>query len=88
MKPTERGKRLIRLAELFEENLDLMTSVESLDNGKNLNQARGDILGASGCLRYYGGWADKVHGKVIDTMSGTFNYTKQEAIGVCAQIIP
>lgn len=87
-KPSARGQLLVKLAELFEENIELMGSIESVDNGKNLNQAKGDISLAAGCLRYYGGWADKVHGKVIDTQPGTFNYTKQEPIGVCGQIIP
>lgn len=86
--PAARGKYLMELARLFEENVELMTAVESMDNGKNVRQARGDILAAAGCLRYFGGWADKVHGKVIDTKPGTFNFTKAEPIGVCGQIIP
>jgi len=87
-KPLQRGKYLIRLAELMEENADLLTEIETLDNGKNLAQARGDVLGGAGCLRYYGGWADKIHGKTIDTQPGVFNYTRHEPIGVCGQIIP
>jgi aldehyde dehydrogenase (NAD+) len=43
---------------------------------------------AAGCLRYYGGWADKIHGKTIDTDPETLNYTRHEALGVCGQIIP
>jgi hypothetical protein len=31
-------------------------------------------------LRYYGGWADKIEGKVIDTNHETFNYTKKEPV--------
>lgn len=50
--------------------------------------AKGDVSGSAACLRYYGGWADKVHGKVIDTEQGRLNFTKQEPIGVCGQIIP
>ncbi|KAI6858542.1 Aldehyde, partial [Hortaea werneckii] len=43
---------------------------------------------AAGCLRYYGGWADKIEGKVVDTTPDTFNYIRKEPIGVCGQIIP
>lgn len=86
--PSTRGKYLIKLAELFEENIDLLAAVESLDNGKSLALSKGDINLAAACLRYYGGWADKIHGKVIDTQPGTFNYTRNEPIGVCGQIIP
>lgn len=41
-----------------------------------------------GCLRYYGGYADKIHGQVINTSPAKFAYTIREPIGVCGQIIP
>ena len=68
----------MKLADLFEQNLELLASIESLDNGKALSMAKVDIGLCAGCLRFYGGWADKIHGKVIETNSETFNYTKQE----------
>jgi len=86
--PEQRGKYLNKLAELFEAHIDTLAAIESLDNGKSLTMAKGDINAAAGCLRYYGGWADKIEGKVIDTAPDSFNYTKQEPIGVCGQIIP
>jgi len=86
--PNDRGKLLVKLADLFDENADLLAAVESLDNGKAITMAKGDVAACSGCLRYYGGWADKIEGKIIDTDPGTFNYTKKEPIGVCGQIIP
>jgi aldehyde dehydrogenase (NAD+) len=72
---------LVTLANLFEENVELLAAVESLDNGKAFSMAQGDVAGAAGCLRYYGGWADKIEGKIIDTDPGTFNYTKKEPVG-------
>ncbi|KAJ8063247.1 hypothetical protein OCU04_008479 [Sclerotinia nivalis] len=50
--------------------------------------AKSDVAAVAACLRYYGGWADKIEGKVIDTDPEYFTYTKQEPIGVCGQIIP
>lgn len=88
MAPAVRGKLLLNLADLFEKNLLLLASVESLDNGKSISMAKGDVGACIGCLRYYGGWADKIHGKVITTGEGTFCYTKREPVGVCGQIIP
>ncbi|KAK9477503.1 aldehyde dehydrogenase domain-containing protein [Lipomyces japonicus] len=84
----ERGRLLTRLADLFEENHLILSSIESFDNGKAIQLAKGDIQASIGCLRYYGGWADKIHGKVIETDKERFAYTKQEPIGVCGQIIP
>ncbi|MCJ1375633.1 aldehyde dehydrogenase (NAD(P)(+)) ald5 [Loxospora ochrophaea] len=86
--PEQRGKYLVKLSELFEQHASTLAAIESLDNGKAFSMANVDVSMAAGCLRYYGGWADKVEGKVIDTNAETFNYTKQEPIGVCGQIIP
>lgn len=86
--PEQRGRYLIKLADLFEEHADHLAAIESLDNGKAVTMAQVDVKMSAGCLRYYGGWADKITGTVIDTTPDTFNYTKQEPIGVCGQIIP
>jgi aldehyde dehydrogenase (NAD+) len=86
--PKDRGALLNKLADLTEKNLDLLASVESLDNGKAINMARGDVAMSIDTLRYYAGWADKIEGKTIDVNPDTFTYTRPEPIGVCAQIIP
>jgi aldehyde dehydrogenase (NAD+) len=86
--PQQRGIYLLELSRLAEENKDLLVAVESLDNGKSISMARGDVDAVIGCLRYYGGWADKIEGKTIDIDPETFHYTRQEPLGVCGQIIP
>jgi len=42
--------------------------------------ATGDVMAAAGCLRYYGGWADKIEGKLVDTDPSTLNYIKKEPV--------
>lgn len=79
--PEQRGKYLVKLADLFEQNLDQLAAIESLDNGKAFSMAKVDVGMCAGCLRYYGGWADKIEGKVVDTNPETFNYTRQEPVG-------
>lgn len=86
--PQQRSILLLKLADLAEKNLDLLAAVESLDNGKSITMARGDVGAVVGCIRYYGGWADKIEGKTLDVAPDMFHYTKQEPIGVCGQIIP
>jgi len=76
------------LADKFEENLDLLAAIESLDNGKAFSMAKGDVGMCVSTLRYYAGWADKIEGKVVETNHESFNYVKKEPIGVCGQIIP
>ena len=86
--PEQRGKYLAKLADLFEENVEQLAAIEALDNGKAFSIAKGDVSMAAGCLRYYGGWADKIEGKVIDTTADTFNYTKQEPVSSLRSISP
>ena len=86
--PENRGRLLVKLADLFEKNLEFLASIEALDNGKAQNMAKVDIGMCAGTLRYYGGWADKIEGRVTDTNADSFNYIKKEPVGVCGQIIP
>ncbi|KAK4238436.1 aldehyde dehydrogenase domain-containing protein [Achaetomium macrosporum] len=86
--PQQRGIYLLKLAELCEKNKDLLAAVESLDNGKSISMARGDVDAVIGCIRYYGGWADKIYGQTIDVNPDMFHYTRREPIGVCGQIVP
>ncbi|KAH7320997.1 aldehyde dehydrogenase domain-containing protein [Stachybotrys elegans] len=83
-----RSQLILKLATIMETNAELLAAVESLDNGKSIGNARGDVQAAIGCVRYYGGWADKITGKTIDISPDMFHYTRQEPIGVCGQIIP
>ncbi|TFY72343.1 hypothetical protein EVG20_g652 [Dentipellis fragilis] len=86
---SERGKLLMKLADLLEENQDEFAAIEALDNGKTFSWAKAADLGMSiGTFRYFGGWAGKSHGKVIETTEDKLAYTRHEPIGVCGQIIP
>ncbi|UZJ55320.1 hypothetical protein CBS101457_004640 [Exobasidium rhododendri] len=85
----KRGQMLIKLAELIEANIDEIASIESLDNGKAFSIAKGfDITEVAGCLRYYGGWADKNEGKTVEVDPGKLHLIRNEPVGVCGQIIP
>ncbi|ORX38945.1 aldehyde dehydrogenase [Kockovaella imperatae] len=85
----ERGKYLIRIAELIERDVDILASLEAMDNGKAFAIAKGfDVPQSAAVFRYYGGWADKIHGKTIETSSLKFAYTAHEPVGVAGQIIP
>ncbi|KAG9126254.1 aldehyde dehydrogenase (NAD(P)(+)) ald5 [Ceratobasidium sp. 392] len=85
----ERGKILIKIATLIERDIDEIAAVEALDNGKAFSIAKGfDASEAAACFRYYGGWADKVHGKVAEIDDSRLGYTRHEPIGVVGQIIP
>ena len=81
MTPQIRGKMLTKLADLLDRDIEILASIEALDNGKSVTMAKGDVAAASGCIRYYGGWADKIEGKTVDTGDDTFNYIRKEPVG-------
>ncbi|WP_169976025.1 aldehyde dehydrogenase family protein [Tautonia rosea] len=89
MDARDRGRLLNKLADLMESQIDELAALESLDNGKPLSEARnGDLPLVVDCLRYYAGWADKIHGQTIPIRGNFFSYTRKEPVGVAGQIIP
>ena len=89
MSASDRGKCLLRLADLVEANAAELAALEALDNGKPFSlAAAADIPLVVKTYRYYGGWADKIHGQTIPISGPYLCYTKEEPVGVCAQIIP
>ena len=89
MDARERGRLMLRLCDLIEEEIDELAALEALDNGKPVSDARhGDIPLALDALRYYAGWADKIHGQTIPINGNYFCYTRREPVGVAGQIIP
>lgn len=89
MSGRERGKLLYRLADLIEQNRHELAALETLDNGKPINDSlNGDLPLSMDCYRYYAGWADKLEGKTIPIQGPYFTYTRHEPVGVVGQIIP
>src|SRR3954452_4766782 len=89
MSAAERGRLLHKLADLVEKHQEELAALESLDNGKPYRDSMAaDLPLTSKCYRYYGGWADKIHGKTIPIDGPFFCYTRHEPVGVVGQIIP
>ncbi|MEM8667480.1 MAG: aldehyde dehydrogenase family protein [Planctomycetota bacterium] len=89
MDARERGRLMYALAQRMEDELESLARLETLDNGKPLGDSRAaDLPLAIDCLRYYAGYADKIHGSTIPIRGNHFCYTRREAIGVAGQIIP
>ncbi len=85
----DRGRLLYKLADLIEKNVDELAELETLDNGKPISESRNaDLPLVIDCLRYYAGWADKIHGQTIPVRGNYFCYTRREPVGVAGQIIP
>jgi aldehyde dehydrogenase (NAD+) len=89
MDARDRGRLMNKLADLIEEEADELAALESLDNGKPIRDApNADVVLTIDCLRYYAGYADKIHGQTIPVRGNYFTYTRKEPVGVVGQIIP
>jgi aldehyde dehydrogenase (NAD+) len=89
MDARDRGRLINKLADLIEQEADELAALETLDNGKPIRDAKAaDLPLTIDCLRYYAGYADKIHGQTIPIRGNYFCYTRKEPVGVVGQIIP
>src|SRR5690242_8376674 len=88
MSASERGRILWRIADLIEKNIDELAELETLDNGKPIFESRYvDMPMVCDVLRYYAGWASKIHGETIASRADAFTYTLREPVGVVGAIV-
>ncbi|KAJ0030004.1 hypothetical protein Pint_13151 [Pistacia integerrima] len=85
----ERGRIMMKFADLIDENIEELAAVDCIDAGKLFSWGKAvDIPLGADTLRYYAGAADKIHGETLK-MSGSFQaYTLLEPIGVVGHIVP
>jgi acyl-CoA reductase-like NAD-dependent aldehyde dehydrogenase len=85
--PTQRGKLLVKLAEIIEREAERLGEIEVRDNGKLIAEMGAQTKYLAEWYRYYGGLADKVEGAVIPSdKPGIFNFTRYEPLGVIGMI--
>jgi acyl-CoA reductase-like NAD-dependent aldehyde dehydrogenase len=89
LKPSQRGRLLMTLADLIENDAEHLANIEVRDNGKLYAEMFAQTKYLAQWYRYYGGLADKIEGAVIPTdKSDTFNFTRYEPLGIIAMITP
>ncbi|MET1026348.1 MAG: aldehyde dehydrogenase family protein [Dongiaceae bacterium] len=91
MTGAERAKLIWRLADAIDGITDELATINSLENGKPINDSRkGEVPFTAECFRYMAGWCTKVGGETINISApGSWHaYTLREPVGVAAQIIP
>ena len=88
MSARQRGAAVSRLGELIVQHKDELARLETLNNGKPLFESAIDVNLTAETFKYYGGWADKVHGETIPVNGPYFNYTLREPLGVIGAIVP
>ena len=85
--PTERGKLMLRLADLVTQNAERLAEIEVRDNGKLIAEMRGQVNYHAEWWRYFGGLADKIEGRVMPIdKPDMFAFSRQEPVGVVAAL--
>src|SRR5271155_2385010 len=67
LRPAERGKLMMRIADLVERDAQRLATLEVRDNGKLYAEMFAQVRLVADWFRYYGGLADKLEGAVIPT---------------------
>ena len=89
MSGADRGRILLKLADLIEANTEELARLESLDTGHPLRDSRSlDVPRTAACFRYFGGMADKFEGNVVPVEAGFLNYVLRDPLGVVGQVVP
>lgn len=72
---------------MFDQHHNTLANLESLDTGKLYQNAFNDVDFAKKTLRYYGGYADKLHGKTMQSNYKLDTHTYYDGYGVVGQIM-
>ena len=86
--PRDRGRILLRAADVIRREHERLARLESLDSGKPIGDARDDIDEVAFMFEYYGGWATKIEGDVQHPSADAMFMVWKEPMGVAAGITP
>ena len=84
----ERGRILLRAADIVRREHEHLAQLESLDSGKPIGEAREDIAEVAFMFEYYGGWATKIYGDIPPVGPDAMSLVVKEPMGVAAAITP
>lgn len=85
----ERSNVLLRIAQIMEDNLEYLATVETVDNGKAIRETKAaDIPLCIDHFRYFAGVIRADEGSVAELDATTVSLNVHEPLGVVGQIIP
>src|SRR5277367_874312 len=86
---TERGRMLEKIAQRIEENLEMLATVETWDNGKPIRETMAaDLPLTVDHFRYFAGCIRAQEGSIAEIDENTVAYHYHEPLGVIGLIIP
>ncbi|MEM9104183.1 MAG: aldehyde dehydrogenase [Pseudomonadota bacterium] len=87
--PTERANALLKIAEVIQDNLELLATCETWDNGKSIRESMAaDMPLAVDHFRYFASVLRAQEGTMSEIDNDTVAYHFHEPLGVVGQIIP
>jgi len=88
LRPIERGRILMRLANYLRENAGEFAEIEGRETGKPAMMLPNEIRGSADYFEMYAGFCNIDHGERIDIGEGYHAYTRREPYGVVGIITP
>jgi len=86
--PEHRRDALVRLAALIEAAAEELAVLETLDNGKPIERARGDVALGLDAIRHFAGAPTRLAGQVQPSAPDRHVYTMRQPAGVAALVLP
>lgn len=86
---TSRSNLLLKIAQIMEDNLEYLATVETIDNGKAIRETRAaDVPLCIDHFRYFAGVIRAEEGSISEHDETTVSICLHEPLGVVGQIIP
>lgn len=89
MKPAQRKKVLLRLADLMRTHREELALLETLDVGKPIGDSMAvDVPSSATCIQWYAEACDKVYDEVAPSGPDALGLITREPVGVVAAVVP
>ncbi len=86
--PSERARVLREVSDLIRRDINSLSVLLTLENGKPLADAKGELLNAAGVFEYYSSAARHIVGRVPRYSRTDVSMVVHEPVGVCGLIVP
>lgn len=85
----QRSLALKRWAQILENNLEPLATILTLEQGKSLIEAKGEVTSSVNYIDWFANEAMRINGDVLPaSVEGNFEFVKKRAVGVVAAITP
>ncbi|MGO9424480.1 MAG: NAD-dependent succinate-semialdehyde dehydrogenase [Steroidobacteraceae bacterium] len=84
----ERSRVLAGAAHLMRERIERIATIATLEEGKTLPEARGELHMAAALFDFYAGEVQRIYGRVLVRPAGTLSRVMKEPVGPVAAFCP